>query len=70
MSHQAVGVIAYKTVMRMHSQKICKFQCLVSRDECFVENWKMSHFFRIDTAFIQMLFKSIVGYVKNRLKLL
>ena len=44
-------VIAYKIVMHMRSQKFCRFQCLVSRDGCFVENWKISHFSCIDIAF-------------------
>ena len=46
-----VGAIAYKILMRMRSRNICRFQCLVSRDGCFVENWKMSHFSCIDIAF-------------------
>ena len=46
-----VGVVAYKIVMRMRSRKICIFQCLVSRDGRFVENWKMFHFSCIDIAF-------------------
>ena len=44
----SVGVITYtkslKIVMRMRSPQFCRFQCLISRDRCFVENWKMSHF--------------------------
>ena len=37
---------------------------LISRDRCFVENWKMSHFSYIDIAFCSMLFKGIFGYAK------
>ena len=28
--------------------KMLQIQCLISKDRCFIENWKMSHFSCID----------------------
>ena len=46
-----VGILISLIAHRMRSRTFCRFQCLISRDRCFVENWKMSHFSCIDIAF-------------------
>ena len=58
----------------MRSRKSCRFQCLISRDTCFAENWKMSYFSGTDIAFCTNVIlkldiqKSTKTFVKEQTK--